>query len=85
MDLLQFAPVAVIGAAIAITQLYKSLDFIKKEIKDKTIWVPPLIVGILGAVLLGIDTKAWNIIAWDAITYAGAATYAVLIAKRTVA
>jgi hypothetical protein len=84
MDLALFGPAAVIGAAIAITQLYKSLVNIPVDFVNKTIWVPPLVVGIVGAILLGIGTKSWNLIAWDAITYAGAACYAVLIAKRTI-
>ena len=82
MEIEQFAPAAVIGAAIAITEMVKNI--VPKETMDKIIWLPGLIVGILGAVLLGIGSKPWNVIAWDAITYAAASSYAVLIAKRTI-
>jgi len=84
MDISQFMPLAVIGAAIAVTELYKKVGFIKPEIIAKTIWLPALIVGIVGAILLGIDKEPWNIIAWNAITYAAGASYIVLIAKRTI-
>ena len=84
MDLMQLAPVPVIGLAIIVTQFYKNAGFINPDFSKKTVWLPSLVVGIIGAILLGYGTKAWNLIAWDAICYAGASTYAVLIAKRVV-
>lgn len=81
MDLTQLAPAGVIGAAIAVTQILKT--YIRKDIMDKIIWLPGLVVGIIGAILLDFG-KPWNIIAWNAFTYAAAASFAVLIAKRTI-
>jgi hypothetical protein len=82
MGLEQFAPAAVIGAGIAITEMVKLI--VPKATMDKIIWLPGLLVGILGAIFLGIGSKPWNLIAWDAICYAAASSYAVLIAKRTI-
>lgn len=81
MDVMQFAPGAVIGVAIAITELLKK--YIRKEIMDKIVWVPPLVVGIIGAILLDWG-KAWNIVAWDAICYAAISCFTVLVVKRTI-
>ncbi len=81
MDLTQFAPAAVIGVAISVTELCKK--YIRKEIIDRVIWLPSLIVGIVGAILLDWG-KPWNIIAWNGISYASAAIAAVLVVKRAI-
>jgi hypothetical protein len=82
MDVTQIAPLGVIGAAIAVTELLKK--FVRKEIMDKIIWFPPLLVGAIGAVLLDFGKQPWNIIAWNALVYAAVAGYIVLVAKRTI-
>jgi len=81
---MQFIPGAVVAVAIVATEFYKNIGFIKPEIIAKTVWVPSLVVGIVGAVLLGWGTKPWNLIAWDGITYGTLATGLVLIYKRVV-
>jgi hypothetical protein len=81
MDITAIAPAGVIALAIAITALLKK--FVPKETLTKVIWLPPLIVGIIGAILLGWG-KAWNLIAWDALVYAGISSYLVLVKRRTI-
>lgn len=83
MDIMTVVPGAVISLAIAMTELYKKL--VPEEIIKKTIWIPPLVIGVIGAVCLGYGVKPVMQIIWDGLTYAGVACYVVLIQKRTAA
>ena len=84
MELVQFVPLAAIGLAIVVTELYKNIGFIKPETIQKTIWIPPLITGLAYAILTYWG-QPWNEILKEAFICSAGAAYAVLIAKRTIA
>jgi hypothetical protein len=73
------APAAVIGAAIALTELWKR--FASSSIAAKLIWLPALIVGIVGAILTTNPFEARPVV-WNALTWSAMACYVVLIVKR---
>ena len=79
MDITQLAPASVIGVAIAATALIKK--FVPKKVFDRIVWLPPMVVGVAGAIVLGWGGE-WQKITWDAITYGAIASYAVLVVKR---
>jgi hypothetical protein len=72
-------PVAVIGVAIAVTSLFKK--YVNKSFVDKFIWLPPMLVGIIGAVLLT-EPFSIKILIWNAFSWAAGAAFIVLIVKR---
>jgi hypothetical protein len=78
-NLSDIAPVGVIGLAIAITGLFKR--YAPADISLKFVWVPPVVVGILGAILLTNPMTA-RLLIWNAFSWAAGAAFVVLIVKR---
>lgn len=84
MDFTQVLPLIVGAAAFGVTEVYKNLWFIRPDILEKTIWVPSAVVGIIGAVLLGLDQGLGvGTIIVNAIAYSTIAPGVVLAVKRS--
>jgi len=83
MNVSELLPAAVIGAAIACTSLFKvyAAKGISQSFVDKFIWLPSVIVGIIGALLLT-NPLAWRMVVWNAFCWAAGAAFIVLIVKR---
>jgi hypothetical protein len=83
MGVTDLLPAAVIGAAIACTSLFKVYvaKIISQDFVDKFIWLPSIIVGVIGALLLT-NPLTWRMVVWNAFCWAAGAAFIVLIVKR---